>query len=742
MSKPSANTSAQAAWPWAAYDYLVDRSQRTILFWDVLRKRGNTYLDHLHAGQPPVLVFDYDMVMDGRNFTRPVNYALVRIKDRRVGQRGQGPQNGERRRQATSNGKHLDSDGRPSRAVVVIDPRAGHGPGIGGSKLNSQIGVALDHGHPVYFILFFTDPEPGQTISLVQEAEVRFLKEVCRLHPDAPRPAVIGNCQAGWATALIGADRPDLTGPMILNGSPLSYWGGVEGANPMRYKGGLLGGVWLTSLWCDLGNGIFDGANLVSGFEDLNPANTLWTKYYHLFAHIDTEEDRFLNFEKWWGGFFKMNSEEIHFIVDSLFVGNELEQGNLSLGNGKFINLKHFKDPILVFASKGDNITPPAQAFNWIYKVYGTVDEIRRCGQVIIYMQHRDVGHLGIFVSGKVARKEHSQILGNLGWLEYLQPGLYEMVIDQDPADTAYDDYQVRFEERTMDDLLRLDDGLEDEKAFVPVHRLSRMNDALYSFAVRPWLQPLVTEPVAEQIRQVHPLRMQRYMFSDRNPGCWPVKWCAGKVAEGRRTVTPDNPYVIMEGFFSDILKIGLNSFRDSRDMAQEQLFKIMYGNTIVEQLHEEHQPEPGGYEEQNEEERKKQRFREQARLRRLAVKGGFVEAAVRTMIAVAGANRVMDTREFRAAEQIIQASSRLQNLGPETYKKIVRTQANILEGVPRKAITALAEMELTKADVKEILGIADAVAAADGTVGKRQQTMLQGIRRTLNNKKTVKKKG
>lgn len=741
MGKSSVSPSAQAIWPWAAYDYIVDRSQRTVLFWDVLRKRGNTYLEHLQSGQPPVLVFDYDMVMDGRSFARPVNYALVRIKDRRAGQREQGARDRERRRQITSNGKHLGSDGRPSRPVVVIDPRAGHGPGIGGSKLNSQIGVALDHGHPVYFILFYTDPEPGQTISLVQEAEVRFLEEVGRLHPGAPKPAVIGNCQAGWATALIGANRPDLTGPMILNGSPLSYWGGVEGANPMRYKGGLLGGVWLTSLWCDLGNGIFDGANLVSGFEDLNPANTMWTKYYHLFAHIDSEEDRFLNFEKWWGGFFKMNSEEIHFIVDSLFVGNELEQGNLSLDDGTHINLKHFQDPILVFASEGDNITPPAQAFNWIYKVYGSVDEIRRCGQVIIYMQHKDVGHLGIFVSGKVARKEHSQILGNMGWLEYLQPGLYEMVVDQDPDDSAYDDYQVRFEERTMDDLLRLDDGLADEKAFVPVHRLSRMNDALYSFAVRPWLQPLVTEPVAEQIRQLHPLRMQRYMLSDRNPGCWPVKWCARKVAEDRKAVTANNPFVIMEEFFSETMKIGLNSFRDSRDMAQEQLFKLIYGNAIVEQVHEEHQPAPGGNGEQGKEERKKQRAREQARLRRLAVKGGFVEAAVRIMIAVAGANRVMDTREFRAAEQIIQGCKRLRGLGPENYKKMVKTQANILDGVPRKAITALAEMELTSADREEILGIADAVAAADGTLGKRQQAMLQTIQRSLKKERPSKKK-
>ena len=46
-------------------------------------------------------------------------------------------------------------------------------------------------------------------------------------------------------------------------------WTGVHGKNPMRYTGGLLGGSWLTALTGDMGNGHFDGAWLVSNFENL-----------------------------------------------------------------------------------------------------------------------------------------------------------------------------------------------------------------------------------------------------------------------------------------------------------------------------------------------------------------------------------------------------------------------------------------------------------------------------------------
>ena len=47
---------------------------------------------------------------------------------------------------------------------------------------------------------------------------------------------------AGWAVMMLAATRPELCGPIIVAGSPLSYWAGIQGKNPMRYSGGLLGG--------------------------------------------------------------------------------------------------------------------------------------------------------------------------------------------------------------------------------------------------------------------------------------------------------------------------------------------------------------------------------------------------------------------------------------------------------------------------------------------------------------------
>jgi hypothetical protein len=126
-------------------------------------------------------------------------------------------------------------------------------------------------------VTFFLKPVPWQRLICVMLAEARFLELVRERHPDAPsEPCVIGNCQAGWAIMGLATLRPELPGSILIAASPLSYWAGAPGLNPMRYTGGLLGGSWQTHLVTDRGNGRFDGANLVLNFKALNPANTWW----------------------------------------------------------------------------------------------------------------------------------------------------------------------------------------------------------------------------------------------------------------------------------------------------------------------------------------------------------------------------------------------------------------------------------------------------------------------------------
>jgi pimeloyl-ACP methyl ester carboxylesterase/tellurite resistance protein len=727
MGTDSMMTQGKSAGQWIgdAVAYGVDAAQRSAIYMDILRKRGNTYIEHLRSGQPPVLVFNYEMILDGRHFSRPVNYALVRIADRREKKKPP-PDNSERRYQAM---KHPEL---PKRPIVIIDPRAGHGPGIGGSSRDSEVGMALDNGFTVYFILFFTEPFPGQTLADVERAEVKFIEEINKLHPHSDSPVIMGNCQAGWAAALLCADRPDITGPLVLNGAPLSYWAGVEGANPMRYKGGLLGGVWLNMLLSDLGNGKFDGANLVANFESLNPANTLWTKRYNLYAQVDTEEERFLKFEKWWGGFFMMSEHEIHFIVNNLFVGNKLEKGKLELHPDETIDMRNIESPILVFASRGDNITPPQQALNWIPHVYGSVDEIRKAGQVIIYIIHENIGHLGIFVSASVARKEHNKIIGHFDMIDHLPPGLYEMVIN---GDVKTGDFVAQFEERTLVDITAMSDGTEHEKNFQIVNAVSAWNENMYGIFLRPWIKMWTTELTGEMIRWMHPLRVQRYMISDMNPFLKPLKPLAAMARTHRKPVSADNAFLSMERIFSDYVKNVLNLYRDTRDRYQEQMFQMIYDNDFIRACF---MPAAGVHVQSEKAAEEEQRFAP-GKLLPAPEEGGFAEGLIRGIVAMVRSTPTISRRHYSIALDIAQTHRVLQKIRPVDFKRMVRTQARILETDKDRAIKAMAVLIPGEADRLETIGLVRRIALADGIYSDREKDMLEKISQALKIRKTSK---
>ena len=220
----------------------------------------------------------------------------------------------------------------------------------------------------------------------------------------------------------------------------------------------------------------------MTNFENQNPANTLWSKQYNLYSKIDTEAERYLGFEKWWGGHVSLNAAEMQFIVDDLFVGNKLAAGEITTTDGTAVDLRNIRSPIVVFCSKGDNITPPQQALDWILDLYDSVDEIRAHGQTIVYTIHESIGHLGIFVSAGVARKEHDEFATNIDLIDVLPPGLYEARLTPRGSDAmAQGDWVMRCETRTLDDIRALGGNTaEEERMFEAAARVSEVNLAMY----------------------------------------------------------------------------------------------------------------------------------------------------------------------------------------------------------------------------------------------------------------------
>jgi len=537
--------------------YGRDLWERSVLFLDTLRQRADNMIAHDRAGMPPLLNFKYETLLDARQFERPANYALLRVTE-------------------VDGNCWDDCVDAAKPPVIVVDPRAGHGPGIGGFKRDSEVGMAMAEGHPVYFVIFFPEPEPDQTLEAVLFALRRFVEEVAARHDDTA-PVLYGNCQAGWAVVLLAAHCEGLAGPVVLNGSPLSYWAGEEGVNPMRISGGLLGGAWLAHLTADLGDGRFDGAWLAQNFESLKPEKAIWEKYANLLENVDTERDRFLEFERWWNGFYTLSRPEILSITQNLFIGNRLESGEMPISDHCVADLRKIKSPVIVFASYGDNITPPAQALGWIPVVYKDTADLKAAGQRIVYLTNDHVGHLGIFVSASVAKLEHRAILESLGRIEKLKPGLYEMKIDNpsgDP-DCHAPHYKVRFEPRKVSDL----DAYAPDRGFDAARRASEINEAFYATFVSPWVQLMTTPASAEMMKWMHPMRTSRLMFSERfNPWMRLVRQAADNISGTREPLDPNDPMILRERAAIKAIGKAIERARIDRDAKYERAFKTLYG--------------------------------------------------------------------------------------------------------------------------------------------------------------------
>jgi hypothetical protein len=476
----------------------------------------------------------------------------------------------------------------------------------------------------------------------------------------------------------------------------------------MRYSGGMLGGTWLSSLMADLGNGKFDGAWLVDNFEKLNPANSRWDKYYKLYANVDTEPPRFLEFERWWGGYYLMNTEEIEWITQNLFVGNKLWSGGVKSSTGHAFDLREIRSPIILFASMGDNITPPQQAFNWVADLYESTEEIKARGQVIVGLVQHEIGHLGIFVSGKVAKKEHTQIVSVLQTIERLPPGLYGMEINTRTGADGKPEYEVEFREYELEQVAAKLNRFqrEDEKPFEAVEALSEFNQRAYELFARPLVRATSNEFSAELRRRFHPLRVQHWALSDLNPWLAWVGPAADFVRPKRQPVEADNPLLQIEKIGSEMISASLDFYRGMRDAATEASFFSVYANMYAFYLGGRPQaPLPAPREARD------TPFVKEALA--AVAEGGYPEALARIGYLLMRKDEPLPLARLQTKDELARDyAAYLPEVAPEQFRLIRGEQEIIARYEPEQALASLPQLLTDPGDRKRLLTLLDKLMA------------------------------
>jgi Protein of unknown function (DUF3141) len=398
-----------------------------------------------------------------------------------------------------------------------------------------------------------------------------------------------------------------------------------------------------------------------------------------------------------------------------------------------------------VFCSKGDNITPPQQALGWILGLYDNVDDIRAHGQTIVYTIHEHVGHLGIFVSGDVARKEHGEFASNIDLIDVLPPGLYEASFAPRAAQGATPDlvngeWVMRCEARTLDDIRALGgNDAADERRFAAAARVSEISLSLYRTFLQPWVRAMVTPAAAEALRRIHPLRVQYELFADGNPFAAMVAKGAEWARGNRTPVSAGNPLLALEQGASRQIVAALDAWRDMRDRSAELMFLSIYGSPLLQAAVGINPAGTAPLRRAGKDPFHRELLRERiAELKARISAGGVREAATRAAIYVGMAGVAPDERVFAEVRRL-----RFAPLGAgltlAQFKTMVREQYFMLLIDPEATLAAIPKMLPDAAkERREAFAAVQQVLAAGGEIGGEAAERLARVMRLFGLEETA----
>jgi hypothetical protein len=432
-----------------------------------------------------------------------------------------------------------------------------------------------------------------------------------------------------------------------------------------------------------------------------------------------------------------MTGSEIETIVENLFVGNRLARGEVMDGNTR-IDLRNITAPIVVFASHGDNITPVPQALDWIIDTWGDERAITAAGRTIIYVLHKSVGHLGIFVGGEIARKEHDQLVTSLDVIESLPPGLYEMKLQAKAGleTQRWDqlepgDYTVHYLHRTMQDILELNpEGREEEQLFSTIAKVSELNAGIYKTWIRPWVKMLATREVGDAIGKMHSLRVQREVIADTLPIAPLIREMAKQVREQRIHAHPASDLSQMEKKLDTQITDSLNQYRDKRDAQSVELARSLYGANGLGFWFKPDVPDAEVSHARAQVDIEKAR---QVVLKTIT-QGGLPEAVCRIVVAGMVSIGSFERRSLRLARLLTQLPQTERNAIPANvnWVQLIKEQARITAVAPVEALNALEHMLPGSARRELALAIAAAVMMIEPTLSNPRSEIIEFLIGTL----------
>ncbi|RNI19656.1 alpha/beta hydrolase [Flexivirga caeni] len=272
--------------------------------------------------------------------------------------------------------------------TLILPPQAGHASTIVDySAGQSQVRTARTAGLERAFVLSW-QPATDQTASSSIEDYIAILDEAVELL--GGRINLVGDCQGGWLATIYAALRPGSVAALAVAGAPIDFHAGHSAIQEWVRSLSRNGELRFYEHLVGLGDGNHLGANQILGFKMLEPAEEI-SRLAGLWGHVhDTAyAQRYTDFENWFAWGQDLPGAFYLWIVEHLFIGNELVHGELHV-DGQPVDLGSIDCPVFMLAGRTDHITPAEQMFA-LADYVGTPSRDQR--QLLV-----DAGHLGLFM--------------------------------------------------------------------------------------------------------------------------------------------------------------------------------------------------------------------------------------------------------------------------------------------------------------------------------------------------------
>lgn len=290
--------------------------------------------------------------------------------------------------------------------TLVLPPQAGHDSCIVDfAPTQSQMQVIRQAGLTRALSLDWVGATRQTRTTTVEDYVAVVDRAVGTALHDSGHTAVnlVGDCQGGWLAAIYAALHPDRVNTLTLAGAPIDFHAGETAIGASSRVLSRRFGTLPYRTMVAMGQGNMPGQFVLNGFIAMSPDAEI-SKHVDLLRHLDDPAaiERYQRFEDWFKHTQDLPGTFYLWLVEHLFAGNELIDGELVVG-GERVDLAALSCPLLLLGGATDHITPPVQVFRAADAVSTPTDQV--------WTRTAPGGHLGLFMGTQALREEWPPLL-------------------------------------------------------------------------------------------------------------------------------------------------------------------------------------------------------------------------------------------------------------------------------------------------------------------------------------------